>query len=1181
MAGSPLVSIVIPAYKSAFFEATLHSACNQDYDNIEIVICDDSQGDLIKICVDQIRPYSHFPILYHQNEKNLGETDNTIKGLKLASGEYIKFLHDDDLLRENCVSRMVEALESSNNVALVSSRRRRIDEADNVLPDTRSTAYPFKGDSLIRGQDVINFVADNTINFIGEPSCTLIRRQDLLAMSDELYLINGQRAIYLGDLVLYVKLLRLGDLVILAEPLVDFRVSTEQYSHKARIHRATEGDKALVGYTVLRQTIRDLGWYQGTPGEKNRYVGVAPLNKPDSLLDFDLLEGIIAAYGRQEVGMWLNHRQVMPSEQRLIQQYLTEHTEGRNFCVVVLDLGTKGGKLSATLESFSSLPWRELNVRLVILTDQQEVANLYPDEDIWLAAPEAFIDSLNQIVESYQFDWLLLLRSGEQLMPNGLPLASVELTGAEALHAVYGDEVVRASDGSLGVRCRPDFNLDYFLSLPSAMIRHWLLRRDTVRELGGFSAGYERGFEFEFIVRLIEKLGVGRIGHLAEFLTIIDEENIHTLADEVRVLESHLLRRGYENGKVTSHLPGHYRLHYGHSHQPLVSIIIPTKDRLPMLVACVTSLMEKTRYKNYELLIVDNHSETPEAQQWLAGLAKVNPQRIRVLSYPHPFNFSAMNNLAAREAHGDYLLLLNNDTAVIQPDWLDNMLNHAQRPEVGIVGAKLLYPDGRIQHGGVVMGIGPTEVADHPFAGSEANKAGYMQRLLVDQNYTVVSAACLMIRKSVYFEVNGLDEQVFKTKFSDVDLCLKVSELGYLTVWTPFALLIHEGQVSLQTVDKTALQSERKSMHERWLPQIVRDPAYSPHFSFAGRGFTLEDNPRLGWRALSWRPLPVVMALPVDHWGCGHYRVRQPFAAMKEANLIDGVMPEGLLTLPQLTRYAPDVLLFQRLTKERFHQWASYIKTFNHSFKIYEYDDYSPAVPLKSVHYREKPKDMLRLIRKSLSFADRFIVSTEPLAEAFAGTHPDIRVMENKLPIAWWGNLRGLRRQGRKPRVGWAGAISHTGDLEMVSDVVRDLADEVEWVFFGMCPDKLRPWVHEYHPGVLIEQYPAKLASLNLDLAIAPLEDNLFNRCKSNLRLLEFGACGFPVVCTDISPFQCGLPVTRVRNRYKDWMDVIRAHLADLDATAHMGDELQATIHRDWMLTGENVGRWHKVWLPD
>jgi len=248
---------------------------------------------------------------------------------------------------------------------------------------------------------------------------------------------------------------------------------------------------------------------------------------------------------------------------------------------------------------------------------------------------------------------------------------------------------------------------------------------------------------------------------------------------------------------------------------------------------------------------------------------------------------------------------------------------------------------------------------------------------------------------------------------------------------------------------------------------------------------------------------------------------------------------------------------------------------------VFELDDYLPNLPVKSLYRSTIPKDILKALRQSVALCHRLVVSTPALGAALAGMNDDIRVVPNFLPPRWWAGRQGQRRQGRKPRVGWGGGSSHTGDLELVADVVRALADEVEWVFFGMCPERLRPYVHEFHPGVFIDDYPAKLTSLDLDLAIAPLEDNLFNRCKTNLRLLEYGACGFPVICSDLEPYQGDLSVTRVRNRFKDWRDAICEHLADLDATARQGDLLRQQVLGQWLLEGENLQLWRAAWLPD
>jgi hypothetical protein len=203
------------------------------------------------------------------------------------------------------------------------------------------------------------------------------------------------------------------------------------------------------------------------------------------------------------------------------------------------------------------------------------------------------------------------------------------------------------------------------------------------------------------------------------------------------------------------------------------------------------------------------------------------------------------------------------------------------------------------------------------------------------------------------------------------------------------------------------------------------------------------------------------------------------------------------------------------------------------------------------------------------------------LANALSDYHPDIRVIENRLPLDWWGQLEVVRKPSLRPRVGWAGGVGHQGDLELIADVVRDLAKEVDWVFFGLCPEKLKPYMTEFYPGVDIELYPQKLAELNLDLALAPLEDNLFNSCKSNLRLLEYGVCGFPVIASDIECYRGNLPVTLVKNRYRDWMDAIRGHLADRETVKLSADALQKAVRKDWMLDGSNLEQWRTAWLPD
>ncbi|HEX8778420.1 MAG TPA: glycosyltransferase [Rhodanobacter sp.] len=879
---------------------------------------------------------------------------------------------------------------------------------------------------------------------------------------------------------------------------------------------------------------------------------------------------------------WLQAQRLSPQQAALAQARQAPCSVE----IVVIDAGGTAADLQATLDSLAAQQHRDL--RVTVLSDRDDLrchdARLLPLHGDWVVR-------LNERAAAGDADWLLPLFAGDELAPHALLLLAENAGAHPEQTCCYVDEDVRVDGGHGQPILKPDLNLDMLRGYPY-LGRTLAMRREAVLDMGGLDARHAPLAHYDFVFRSIEQRGLQSVGHLAEVVYHAKEAFAQWLASPpvrehaATVVAAHLDRLGIRHEIDCDTATGIHRVRYLHDRQPPVSIIIPTRDQLPMLNGLIDSLLAKTSYRNYELLIVDNDSRDPAACAYLDGIDKLANPQLRVLRWPHPFNYSAINNFAAAQARGEYLILLNNDTAVLHEDWIEALLNHAQRPEVGIVGAKLHDPDGRIQHAGVVLGLrGP---ADHPFIGEPMDAPGYMHRLQVDQNYTAVTAACLMIRKSVYEEVGGLDEQDFKVSYNDVDLCLKVHQAGYLTVWTPHARLMHEGNVSQKKVDQAAradkqarFRGEQQAMFRKWLPLLARDPAYNRNLGLAGNGFDLDPIRPQAWQPFGQPLLPRLFCVAADANGSGHYRIRQPFHAMRREGLAEGMIATMHLEPVGMERYAPSAIVLQRqLTDSQLETMRGY-RDFSRAFKVYELDDYLPNLPLKSVHRDQMPRDVLKSLRKAVALTDRFVVSTAPLAEQFADMHRDIRVLPNRLPVEWWGGLTSRRRKGPRPRVGWAGGSSHRGDLELIADVVREMAGEVEWVFFGMCPEKLRPHVREHHDGVPIGQYPATLAALDLDLALAPLEDNLFNACKSNLRLLEYGACGFPVVCSDIVCYRDGLPVTRVRNRFKEWVDAIRMHVSDLDATAKMGDALRDAVRRDWMLTGDNLVAWRDAWLPD
>ncbi len=802
--------------------------------------------------------------------------------------------------------------------------------------------------------------------------------------------------------------------------------------------------------------------------------------------------------------------------------------------------------------------------------------------------------TINTTFAEMNAGWLAFMDAGDQLAPDAIFRIQMAIQNHPEWQLIYTDEDSLTADGQhLNPHCKPDFNIDYLRSLPyiGGLL---VIKKELFETLGGFDLQADGAEDYDFVLRAWEKIGDAGIGHIPEVLyhRLQGGGHCNKSVEEILQVSQAALQRHLQRLNIAAEvLPGPFppatRVRYPLTGTPLVSIIIPTRNQLGYLQRCVESLIEKTRYAHYEMLIVDNDSDDAEARTYLDMLAAQEEQlggRLRVLRHPGPFNFSAMNNRAVEQARGDYVLLLNNDTAALHDDWLDEMVSQILRPEVGIVGAKLLFPDGKIQHAGVILGMrGP---AEHPFIAQPPEYRGYFGRAMLTQNLSAVTGACLLIGKSLYQELGGLDEKQFQVSYNDIDLCLKAREAGHKIVFTPWAMLLHEGSASQRgEVEKKPspekekrFAGEKMAFYQKWLPQLAFDPAYNRHLSLASTDFLLEDQAALTWDP-EWRPRPRILVHPADREGCGEYRIISPMRALQKAGRAQGWETMRIFEPAEMERFSPESIVLQRQMEwpqiDALERHKKLLKT----FRVFEIDDLITNLPVKSLHKAQIHKDIAKRFRKAAGLCNRLVVATEPLAKAYKGFADELRVQPNCIEGAIWGSLQPRRRAEAKPRVGWAGGVGHTGDLEMIADVVRDLADEVDWVFFGLCPDALRPYVREFHTGVPLPQYPNKLASLDLDLALAPLENNSFNEAKSHLRILEYGILGYPVICSDIFPYQGDFPVTRVANRYRDWVRAIREQIADRQALEAAGDCLREHVRAHWLLE-EHLDDWLAAWLP-
>ncbi|MEB8144321.1 glycosyltransferase family 2 protein [Enterococcus faecalis] len=439
-------------------------------------------------------------------------------------------------------------------------------------------------------------------------------------------------------------------------------------------------------------------------------------------------------------------------------------------------------------------------------------------------------------------EFVALLDNDDELAINAFYEVVKVLNENPELDLIYSDEDKIDMDGN---RSDPAFKPDWSpdLLLGTNYISHLgVYRRSILEEIGGFRKGYEGSQDYDLVLRFTEKTTKERIKHIPKVLyywrmlptsTAVDQGSKgYAFEAGLRAVQDALVRRGINGHATHGAANGLYDVYYDIESEKLVSIIIPTKNGYKDVQRCVSSIIEKTTYQNYEIIMADNGSTDPKMHELYAEFEQQLPGRFFVESIDIPFNFSTINNRAAKKAHGEYLLFLNNDTEVITENWVTLMVSFAQQERIGCVGAKLLYPNNTVQHAGVILGLGG--VAGHGHYGYPHGDLGYFGRLAINVNYSAVTAACLLMKKADFDAVGGFEE-AFTVAFNDVDLCLKVQALGRDNVWLHEAELYHFESQTRGYDDKgkkkKRFEQEKVMMEEKWGPLIENDPFYNPNLT--------------------------------------------------------------------------------------------------------------------------------------------------------------------------------------------------------------------------------------------------------------------------------------------------------------------------------------------------------------
>jgi len=514
-----------------------------------------------------------------------------------------------------------------------------------------------------------------------------------------------------------------------------------------------------------------------------------------------------------------------------VQQQVYEHWE-----LCIADDASPNKDVRTTLEAYAALDAR---IKIHVRSENGHISRTSNDAAA-LATGE----------------FLGLLDHDDELRPHALYMNIVELNRHPKAGLIYSDE---DKINAFGKRFNPYFKSDWNPELftQQNFICHFtVMKRSHFEAVGGFRAGFEGSQDWDLFLRMTELLRDEQIRHIPHILyhwRAIEGSTAqsagfkpYALLAAQRALQEHFERTHEAATVETLDAISQCRIRYLlPSVLPLVSVIIPTRDKIDILARCIASILKKTTYQNYEIIIIDNGSVEAASLNYFEKLQQQH-HHIRVVRDDGPFNFSALNNRAVKQARGAILGFLNNDLEIINADWLSEMVSHVLRAQNGAVGARLWFPNNLLQHGGVILGIGG--VAGHSHKGMPRSHFGYFNRGVLAQNFSAVTAACLLVRKEVFEQVGGFDEASLAIAFNDVDLCLKIREAGYWNVWTPYAEAYHYESLSRgyeHSPEKFArFEKESAAMKTRWQAALLTDPAYNPNLTVQSEDFKFAERTR-------------------------------------------------------------------------------------------------------------------------------------------------------------------------------------------------------------------------------------------------------------------------------------------------------------------------------------------------
>lgn len=788
-------------------------------------------------------------------------------------------------------------------------------------------------------------------------------------------------------------------------------------------------------------------------------------------------------------------------------------------------------------------------------------------------------------------DWALLVKSGSRILPQGIVEWSLAASRNDTAELIYADDDTW-SDKDMGQypNFKPDANVEllrctnYLGNAVLVNVHSWAQAQCPL-------AGADI---YRHALALLARKGRSALAHIDVVLSHIaggldtESENLEFLAARQSLVEGGIAKRVLPHDRL-----GTWLVDYDITTEATVSLVVPSGLQTGYLRSLVESLQSYPQSQLAEIVVVTAPDQVSEVEYALSDVKPSIPLHIVELQQDTYCHARALN-AGIERALGDFILVCDDDTEILHKDWLTPLLGIALQSDVGCVSPRLMAnrgPEARVVGGPMVLGINGSAGS---YNGEEGRleEAGVYSRLHLTQDVSTVAGHCFLMRRSDWAAQAGFNEAEFGLWYTVLDYCLRLSQAGKRHVWTPLSNVLHHGGKTVGSLVRDSRSKfrladselqEKDALLRTWGNALASDPCYNRHLSMVAP-FDLESIVVIDWHPKR-NDRPRVLAVPLTS-GAGQYRVIEPLNALQDASLVQTcvvIPPMRGTTRPllplELARAAPDRLILQHSVDDGQLGLIDKYRLVMPNLKIVQMvDDLLGDVPAKhpnrNFQTREGHQRMIQALKKS----DILVVTTEPLRTHYQKYVADVRLVPNTLDKQWAG-LRTIPEPREKLRVGWVGAGQHKGDLDLVVDVIRELADEVDWVFMGMQTDEIAPHLKEFHRFVQIGDYPQKMSSLDLDIAIAPLESNIFNECKSNLRLLEYGAMGWPVVCSDVYPYRSyDAPVLRCGDAKEEWVNALRKLIDDRALRLEMGQKLHDWVNAHFLLSGV-VEKWKSCLL--